>query len=117
MGNRLNDKVAIVTGAGSVGPGWGNGKAAAVLFAREGARVFAVDINPAAAAETRDMIAGEGGDSTAHTADVSRSEDVEAMVAGCIDTYDRIDILHNNVGILQVGGVRRTQRGNLGPCG
>lgn len=104
MGNRLNDKVAIVTGAGSVGPGWGNGKAAAVLFAREGARVFAVDINPDAAAETRDIIAGEGGDCTAHTADVSRSEDVETLVAGCIDTYDRIDILHNNVGILQVGG-------------
>ena len=99
-----------MTGAGSVGPGWGNGKAAAVLFAREGARVFAADINPDAAAETRDMIAGEGGDCTAHTADVSRSEDVEAMVAGCIDTYDRINILHNNVGILQVGGAPNSAR-------
>ena len=53
MGRRLPDQVAIVTGAGSVGPGWGNGKATAVLFAREGARVFAVDINLAAAEETR----------------------------------------------------------------
>ena len=49
---RLQDKVALVAGAGSVGPGWGNGKATAVLFAREGAKVFAVDINAAAADET-----------------------------------------------------------------
>ncbi len=104
MGNRLKDKVAIVTGAGSVGPGWGNGKATSVLFAREGARVFAVDINSEAEEETRDIIAREGGECVAHTADVSRSEDVEAMVARCLHTYDRIDILHNNVGILQVGG-------------
>ena len=68
MGNRLKDKVSIVTGAGSVGPGWGNGKATSVLFAREGARVFAVDVNPEAAEETRDIIAGEGGECTAHTA-------------------------------------------------
>ena len=53
MGERLKDKVAIVTGAGSVGPGWGNGKATAVLFAREGAKVFAVDINLAAVEETK----------------------------------------------------------------
>jgi|GEM_PF-1997455 NAD(P)-dependent dehydrogenase (short-subunit alcohol dehydrogenase family) len=52
MADRLKDKVAIVTGAGSVGPGWGNGKATAVLFAREGAKVFAVDINLSAAEET-----------------------------------------------------------------
>ena len=49
MSLRVKDKVALVTGAGSIGPGWGNGKAAAVLYAREGARVFAVDCNPAAA--------------------------------------------------------------------
>ena len=104
MGTRLKDKVAIVTGAGSVGPGWGNGKAAAVLFAREGARVFAVDVDPESAEETRDIIAREGGDCTACEADVSRTEDVEALVARCLDTYGRIDILHNNVGVLQVGG-------------
>ena len=104
MGNRLRDKVAIVTGAGSVGPGWGNGKAASVLFAREGARVFAVDITSEAAEKTRDIIAREGGECTAHTADVSRSEDVEALVARCLHTYDRIDILHNTVGSLHVGG-------------
>ncbi|MFN0042627.1 MAG: 3-oxoacyl-ACP reductase, partial [Alphaproteobacteria bacterium] len=53
MGGRLNDRVAIVTGAGSSGPGWGNGKATAVQFAREGAKVFGIDINPAATAETK----------------------------------------------------------------
>ena len=77
MGDRLKDKVAIVTGAGSVGPGWGNGKATAVLFAREGAKVFAVDINLAAAEETKEIINQEGGDCTAHRTDVSNSEAVE----------------------------------------
>ena len=104
MAHRLKDKIAIVTGAGSVGPGWGNGKAAAVLFAREGARVFAVDISPEAAEETQEIIAREGGDCTSHQADVSWSEDVEALVARCLDAYNRVDILHNNVGILHVGG-------------
>ena len=60
--DRLKDKVTIVTGAGSIGPGWGNGKATAVLFAREGARVLAVDINAAAARETEQIISGEGGE-------------------------------------------------------
>ena len=81
MGDRLKDKVAIVTGAGSVGPGWGNGKATAVLFAREGANVFAIDINLTAAEETKEIIDQEGGDCTAHQTDVSKSEAVKAMVA------------------------------------
>jgi NAD(P)-dependent dehydrogenase (short-subunit alcohol dehydrogenase family) len=104
MYERLKDKVAIVTGAGSVGPGWGNGKATAVLFAREGAKVFAVDINLAAAEETKGIIDQEGGECTVYRADVSKSDEVKAMVEGCIETYGRIDILHNNVGILVVGG-------------
>ena len=104
MGDRLKDKVAIVTGAGSVGPGWGNGKATAVLFAREGAKVFAIDINLAAAEETKGIIEQEGGNCTAHQADVSNSEAVQAMVKHCLETYGRIDILHNNVGILEIGG-------------
>jgi NAD(P)-dependent dehydrogenase (short-subunit alcohol dehydrogenase family) len=104
MGERLKDKVAIVTGAGSVGPGWGNGKATAVLFAREGAKVFAVDINLTAAEETKDIIQREGGDCTIRKADVSNSDDVKAMVESCCAVYGRIDILHNNVGIVEVGG-------------
>ena len=61
MGDRLKDKVALVSGAGSIGPGWGNGKAAAVLFAREGAKVLAVDIKLEAAEETKRIIEAEGG--------------------------------------------------------
>jgi NAD(P)-dependent dehydrogenase (short-subunit alcohol dehydrogenase family) len=61
MGERLQNKVAIVTGAGSSGSGWGNGKATAVLFAREGAKVLATDINLAAAEETKALIDQEGG--------------------------------------------------------
>ena len=104
MGERLKDQVAIVTGAGSSGPGWGNGKATAVLFAREGARVFAIDINADAAAETARIIADEGGACTVHHADVSRSDEVQELVEHCLETYGRIDVLHNNVGILEVGG-------------
>jgi NAD(P)-dependent dehydrogenase (short-subunit alcohol dehydrogenase family) len=101
---RFQDRVAIVTGAGSVGPGWGNGKAAAALFAREGARVFAVDISIDAAAETRSIIAGEGGDCEVHAADVSRAGEVKALVERCLARFGRIDVLHNNVGILDSGG-------------
>jgi NAD(P)-dependent dehydrogenase (short-subunit alcohol dehydrogenase family) len=104
MGERLQGKVALVTGAGSGGPGWGNGKATAVLFAREGARVFAVDRNLEAARETEGILRGEGGEGTAYAADVSVATEVEAMVAACLERYGRIDVLHNNVGILDVGG-------------
>ncbi len=104
MGDRLKGKTAIVTGAGSVGPGWGNGKAAAVLFAREGAAVFAVDIDPDAAAETKAIIEGEGGACEAHRADVSDAGEVEALVGRCLDRFGRIDVLHNNVGIVELGG-------------
>lgn len=104
MGERLKNKVAIVTGAGSIGPGWGNGKATAALFAREGAKVFAVDINRAAVEETKRIIDREGGECTIHLADVSRSDAVQSMVEQCLKTYGRIDILQNNVGITVVGG-------------
>ena len=99
MADRLKDKVAIVTGAGSVSEGWGNGKATAVLFAREGARVFGVDVNPAAVEETKAIIDGEGGACTIHVADVTRADEVAGLVERCVATYGRIDILHNNVGI------------------
>ncbi len=104
MADRLRDKVALVTGAGSVGPGWGNGKATSVLFAREGARVFAVDLNLDAAEETRGLIEGEGGACRTHRADVSRADQVQAMVRACLDAFGRIDVLVNNVGIAVLGG-------------
>ena len=104
MAGRVEGKVALVTGAGSVGPGWGNGKAAAVLYAREGAKVFAVDLNEDAAAETVSLIEGEGGQAVRCRTDVSKARDVEAMVAACLKAFGRIDILHNNVGIVELGG-------------
>src|SRR6478609_8233634 len=103
--DRLKGKTALVVGAGSIGPGWGNGKATAVTFAREGAQVFCVDRNGAAAEETAGIIRSEGGNATAFTADVSRAADVEAMVAACLKTFGRIDVLDNNVGIAEIGSV------------
>ena len=76
MSGRLQDKVALVVGAGSIAEGWSNGKAASVLFAREGARVFAADINLAAAEETAAIIRGEGGDATAHAADATNAAQI-----------------------------------------
>jgi NAD(P)-dependent dehydrogenase (short-subunit alcohol dehydrogenase family) len=105
MSERLKNKTAIVVGAGSAGQGWGNGRATAVAFAREGAQVLCVDVNRSAADETVDLIAQEGGTARSFRADVSNSADVAAMVNFCRSAYGRIDILDNNVGILEVGGV------------
>jgi len=104
MGERLKGKVAIVTGAGSIGPGIGNGKATAIVFAREGARVMAVDLNLEAAAETKRLIDDEGGECVVFKADMSKSSDCKSMVEECIQTFDHVDILHNNVGISGIGG-------------
>jgi NAD(P)-dependent dehydrogenase (short-subunit alcohol dehydrogenase family) len=95
---RLDGRVAIVTGAGSAGPGWGNGKATAVLLARQGAKVFAIDNRAEAAEETVGIIRGEGGDATPHVADVTISAEVAEAVAACVRTYGGLDILVNNVG-------------------
>ena len=96
---RLKDKVAVVTGAGSSGPGMGNGKATAILFAREGARVVAVDRNRDAAEETVGIIGGDGGEATAVQADVTRESDVARLVDAAVSKYGKPDILFNNVGI------------------
>src|SRR5262245_12688084 len=105
MAGQLDGKTAMVVGAGSVGPGWGNGKATAVLFAREGARVFCVDINAAAAEETVEIIRSEGGEAEAFQADASSDSKVEAAVNACLGRFGAIDVLDNNVGIAEVGGV------------
>ena len=91
--------VAIVTGAGSRGLGVGNGKAAAVLFAREGARVALIDSVLARAEETQTMILAEGGECFAMEANVASGEDCKAIVDATVRRYGRLDILHNNVGI------------------
>lgn len=104
MGERLKGKVALVTGCGSSGPGWGNGKAISVLFAREGARVFGCDVSLAAAEETRGLAQAEGGEIEVIACDVSQEDQVAAMVAACVERYGRIDVLVNNVGIAVLGG-------------
>ncbi|HVW28350.1 MAG TPA: SDR family NAD(P)-dependent oxidoreductase [Polyangiaceae bacterium] len=97
---RLAGKVAIVVGAGQTpGDTIGNGRAAAVLFAREGAKVLAVDRDLRSAEETAEMIKKEGGACSAFEADVTREADARAFVAACVQRYGRIDVLHNNVGI------------------
>ena len=96
---RLQDRVAIVVGAGSSGAGWGNGKATAALFAREGARVVAVDISMPAAEETAAIIQGERGVCTPVEADVTDPAQVDRIVKEAVDRHGRIDVLHNNVGI------------------
>ena len=106
---RLEHKVALITGAGSIGPGWGNGKATAVLFAREGAKIFGVDLNLAAADETRQLIESERGACATHAADVSKADGVKAMVEACMAVFGRIDVLVNNVGIARTGGIVSTE--------
>ncbi|NQW10457.1 MAG: SDR family oxidoreductase [Alphaproteobacteria bacterium] len=104
MAGRLAGKVALVMGAGSSGPGWGNGKATAVLFAREGAKVVCADVNPEAAAETAGLITAEGGDAVAETCDVTQSAQIKTVVEVTLARWSRIDVLHNNVGIAKMGG-------------
>jgi len=94
----LNHKIAIVTGAGSIGPGWGNGKATSVLLARQGAKVFAIDVNETAARETCALIQEEGGECMPYRCDVTVGSEVQAAVAACVEQFGAIDILVNNVG-------------------
>ena len=94
----LTGKVAIVTGAGSVGPGWGNGKATAVLLAREGAAVFLLDIVDAAVQETARIVCDEGGACETAVVDMVEAAAVEGAVQACLDRFGRLDILVNNVG-------------------
>ena len=99
MAGRLKDKVAIVTGAGSRGPGIGNGKAASILFAREGAKVLCVDAQLDRAEETVKAITSEGNTAHALAADVTRAADCKAMVEEAVARWGALDILHNNVGV------------------
>ncbi len=94
----LAGKIAIVTGAGSVGPGWCNGKAIAVLLARQGAKLFAIDINEDAANETRRIIVEGGGSCAVCRCDMTVAQEVQAAVDECVKRFGRIDILVNNVG-------------------
>ena len=102
---RLKDRVAIVVGAGqSPGEGIGNGRATALTFAREGAKVLCVDHNLASAQETVDMIGANGNSAVAFRADVTLETELKAMVADARARWGRVDILHNNVGVSLAGG-------------
>jgi NAD(P)-dependent dehydrogenase (short-subunit alcohol dehydrogenase family) len=101
---RLDGKVAIVTGAGCVGPGWGNGRAVCVRFAEEGAKIYGVDRDLDAMRDTRDRVRAAGGEFTAAACDVTDSRAVARMVEACVTTYGRVDILVNNVGGSAPGG-------------
>jgi NAD(P)-dependent dehydrogenase (short-subunit alcohol dehydrogenase family) len=97
---RLKGKVAIVVGAGQTpGDTIGNGRATAILFAREGARVVLVDRDLESAMETGALIDAEGGECLVLEADVTSEEDCRAFVRAALDAYGRVDVLHNNVGI------------------
>jgi NAD(P)-dependent dehydrogenase (short-subunit alcohol dehydrogenase family) len=104
MSGRLQDRVAVVTGAGCVGPGWGNGRATCVRFAEEGAKIFAVDRNLDHVAETVERVKAAGGDIAVQPCDVTDSASIAAMVAACLARFGRIDVLVNNVGGSAAGG-------------
>jgi len=102
---RLEGKVAIVTGAGSSSEGIGNGKAASILFAREGAKVLLVDFQEDRARETLQMIQEEGGVASTLQGDMTKLEDCQRMADTAMERYGRVDILDNNVGIAGGGTV------------
>ena len=113
MAGRVDGKVALITGAGCVGPGWGNGRAAAVLFAREGAKVFAVDKDAQSMAETVTRV-GNDGEIVTHVCDVLDDAQVAAMTQACQEKFGRVDILVNNVGGSAAGGVAEMTEENFG---
>lgn len=102
---RLKDRVALVAGAGqSPGEGFGNGRATALTFAREGAKVLCADRDPDSARETADLIRAAGGEALELRVDVTVDADLRAMVETAMRAWNRIDILHNNVGVSLAGG-------------
>jgi len=102
---RLKDKVAVIVGAGQTpGETIGNGRATALLFGREGAKVWAIDRDLASAEETVAMIEKEGGTAAAAAADITDEAAIKAAIDGCVGKWGRIDILHNNVGLSLAGG-------------
>ncbi|MBA4790269.1 MAG: SDR family oxidoreductase [Rhizobiales bacterium] len=99
----LQDRVAVVLGGGSIGPGWGIGKAICAAFAKEGARVVVADRDLSSAEDTRDLIAKDGGAATAEAVDVSDDDALTGCLKRTLDTFGRIDVLYFNVGIGKAG--------------
>ncbi|MEU4223156.1 SDR family NAD(P)-dependent oxidoreductase [Nonomuraea sp. NPDC026600] len=104
MSGRLAGKIAIIGGAGSAGPGWGNGRATAVIFAREGATVFLADRDEESLDVTARQIRDEGGTAVTRLADLTAEADIAALVAAVVEQAGRVDILINNIGGSRPGG-------------
>ena len=104
MTKRFQDRVVFITGAGSVGPGWGNGRACAVLFAQEGAKVFATDKDPERLKETVQRVEEVGGSISTQECDIMNAASIAIAVKACFDKFGRIDVLVNNVGGSAAGG-------------
>lgn len=108
---RLDGKIALVIGAGqSPGLGLGNGRASALLFAREGASVIAADIDLDSAQETVAMIEREGGTAESYKVDAASDAELDALIRHCMARHKRIDVLQNNVGISVAGGDAQVER-------
>jgi NAD(P)-dependent dehydrogenase (short-subunit alcohol dehydrogenase family) len=107
MRARFAGRTVLLAGGGSIGPGLGNGRAAAILYAREGARVLVCDRDAAAAEETRAAIAAEGGAAEAQAGDLTEPGAVEAAVARA-QGWGGLDVLHHNIGTSTRGGVAET---------
>src|ERR1700691_3604532 len=102
---RLQGKIAVIVGAGqSPGEGIGNGRATALRFAQEGAKILAVDRDLASAEETAALVRAEGGECAPFAADVTREATLARAMAAAVERWGRIDILHNNVGVSIAGG-------------
>lgn len=110
--NKFDGKVALVMGAGSASPGWSNGKACAVHYAREGAAVVCFDLDAGSAEETAELIRAEGGRAVAVAGNAANSDDVLRAVTTCQSAFGRLDVLHNNVGIVLMGGVVELEEEN-----
>ncbi len=104
----LTGKVVVVVGGGSVAPGWSIGRAACVTYARQGAHVCVLDRDRSSAQETVRLIADEGGSAEAHLADVANESNVTAIFDALLQSHERIDVLHYNVGIGKTGGPLET---------
>jgi len=104
MSRRLEGKVTLIMGAGSVGPGWGNGRAIAVRFAEEGAKIFGVDRDLARMEETIERVRATGVEIETAFCDVTQSQSIADVVKACVERFGRIDVLVNNVGGSAAGG-------------
>lgn len=109
MTGRVSSKRVAVIGAGAIGDGWGNGKAAAVLYAREGGRVLCIDRDAKAANETAEFIRSEGGEAHVFVADMTDPASAAGAMAAAQDAFGGLDILHFNLGISSRGGIADTR--------